>query len=383
MSQNIWQRFLSRAVALMGALLLVIAQPSPTWAAITNVRISNVQSVAFTVSWVTDTVTDGEIHYGTNPASLSLVGEDDRGIATTDDTHHVTISSGLLPNTTYYFDVVSGVETDNNGGAHYTITTGPDLGIPPFPDTIFGQVFHADGTTPANGTLVYITLEDGDGVGSNGQGALLSSLVDSGFWFVNLASARTPDLAALFTYSASGDRVLLSAQGAAEGVAQQTVDTNNDTPAPDMILSPPLLVTLDSFGATRHDGGVELDWTTTSEINNLGFTLYRSSSEAALGDLLTPHLIPSQAPGSGQGASYTWLDSSAAGNQGYYYTLADQDQNGTVTHHGPVYVAPIAPTALTLSGFENHRTAPISAALALTSTLALVGLALRRGRHQP
>ena len=202
---------------------------------ISEVRMTNVRDTSFTVSWVTNEAATGEVHYGTDPVNLNLVAYDDRDTGTNDDTHHVTLT-GLAPETTYYFDVVSDGTTDDNGGTHYSVTTGPTLGLPA-PDTIYGQVFKADGTTPAEGAIVYITLFDDDGSGSPGQAAPLSALVESSdYWFANLGNARTADLSGYFSYSASGDGVELAAQGAGDGTASQTVDTSNDSPAPDMVL---------------------------------------------------------------------------------------------------------------------------------------------------
>ena len=203
---------------------------------ISDVRTTNVRDTSFTVSWLTNVDADGEVHYGTDPANLNQTAYDDRGAGTSDDTHYVTLTD-LTPNTNYYFDVVSGSTTDDNGGAHYSVTTGPTLGLPAS-DTIYGQVFKEDGTTLAEGTIVYITLRDADGSGSPDEAAPLSALVDdTGYWYANLGNARTADLSGYFDYSASGDWVLLKAQGAADGVGCLAVNTAEDTPAAPIVLN--------------------------------------------------------------------------------------------------------------------------------------------------
>jgi len=218
-----------------------------------EVQVANVRDTSFSVSWTTNQSATGEVHYGTDQANLDQTAYDDRGASTSDDTHHVTLLS-LLPNTTYYFDVLSGGTVDDNNGHHYSVTTGPTIGLPAS-DTIYGQVFKSDGTTPAEGIIVYITLKDNNGLGSSGQAAKLSTLVDSSaYWYTNLGNARTADLSAYFEYSASGDKVMLLAQGAAEGCAIRTVDTNADTPAADMILSGCYLP-----GDLDCDGDVDID----------------------------------------------------------------------------------------------------------------------------
>ena len=70
--------------------------------------------------------------------------------------------------------------------------------------------------------------------------------------------------------------------------------------------STPLAVTLASFDAQAMVDHIQLSWETVSEANNAGFNLYRSASPAAPDALLA--YVPSQAPGSTQGASYSFDD---------------------------------------------------------------------------
>jgi hypothetical protein len=214
-----------------GLLPRIVASPSTI---ISQVRITNVNDTAFTVSWITDGDTTGYVGYGSTPSDLSQTAHDDRGASTTDDTHYVTIQS-LGPATTYHFEVISGEAT----GDGYTVTTGSTLGVSS-PDTIFGQVFKADGLTPAAGTIVYLTISDGNGSGSSGSAAPMAALVEgNGWWSANLGNVRLADLSGSFDYSASGDQLEVFAQGADDGTARQTVDTGDDTPALPMVLSGP------------------------------------------------------------------------------------------------------------------------------------------------
>ncbi len=98
----------------------------------------------------------------------------------------------------------------------------------------------------------------------------------------------------------------------------------------------PTAVRLRSFAALPGAAGLLLIWETEAEVNNLGFHLYRSLTRDALGERLNDALIPSRAPGQGQGATYTFLDATAQAGVTYYYTLEDVDASGWRTAHGPV-----------------------------------------------
>lgn len=114
------------------------------------------------------------------------VASDRRGASAPSLVHIVTVS-GLLPQTTYQFDVVSGDGTDTNGGQHYAVTTGPTLSLGS-PDSVFGTVATRDGGQPA-GALVHVTAS-----GTGGTSGTLTTVVtaaDAGTWVVDLSNLRT------------------------------------------------------------------------------------------------------------------------------------------------------------------------------------------------
>jgi PKD repeat protein len=246
-------------------LALTTAAAPAMGASIYEVRVANVRDTAFAVSWLTDGDATGSVLYGTDPASLAQTAHDFRGAGTSDDTHYVIVDQ-LAPLTLYYFDIVSGSSVDDNGGAHHTVTTGPTLD-PPGVDTIHGKVLKADGTTGAEGSIVYFTLRDADGSGSPGDSAPLSALAEAGgYWSTGLGSARTSDLADHFDYHSSLDEVELSVAGGADGTATLTVDTGNDSPAPDIVLTEPISPTA-NFAAnpTRGVAPLTVTFTNTSQ----------------------------------------------------------------------------------------------------------------------
>ena len=113
-----------------------------------------------------------------------------------------------------------------------------------------------------------------------------------------------------------------------------------------------LAVTLASFTADAQADGVRVGWETTSEINNAGFNLYRAESASGAQAKLNADLIPSQAPGSTQGALYEYLDANVAPGQTYWYWLESVDISGATTLNGPVSVDVSAPTAVALTDLQ-------------------------------
>ena len=127
-----------------------------------------------------------------------------------------------------------------------------------------------------------------------------------------------------------------------------------------------LAVTLASFAAEAQADRVVVTWETVSEIDNAGFNLYRTGSvgdRPEQGDLIAT--VPSQAPGSTQGAAYSFEDLDVQAGQTYWYTLEDVSLGGATTLHGPVSATVQAPTAVTLSGISASPAAAPAAGLAV------------------
>ena len=101
-------------------------------------------------------------------------------------------------------------------------------------------------------------------------------------------------------------------------------------------------VQLIAFTATRHTGGVRLQWLTGFEVDNLGFNLYRELGGKRTP--ITPELVAGSAlkPGRGNvlgaGKSYTWWDPALPGKEPVKYCLEDVDLNGHSTWYGPIEV---------------------------------------------
>jgi hypothetical protein len=98
------------------------------------------------------------------------------------------------------------------------------------------------------------------------------------------------------------------------------------------------------FAAVPADSAVTLEWRTGSELDNLGFHVYRGPSDSGPWTRLTSSLIPGLGS-SPLGQAYSWLDSGLTNGVRYYYRLEDVDTSSVSTFHGPVSAVPEAVTA--------------------------------------
>lgn len=87
-----------------------------------------------------------------------------------------------------------------------------------------------------------------------------------------------------------------------------------------------------------------------SEVDSAGFRLHRSASAGGPRTLVT--FVPSQAPGSLQGAVYSYDDSTVQPGQIVWYWLEFIDRRGVTVLHGPVSAAIHLPTSVALSEFS-------------------------------
>ncbi len=103
----------------------------------------------------------------------------------------------------------------------------------------------------------------------------------------------------------------------------------------------PTAVELLSLEAVPSNASVDLAWRTGSELDNLGFHLYRSLSQDGLWTRITPSLIPGLGS-SPEGASYSFRDTGLQNGTTYFYRLEDIDATSGYTYHGPVSATPSA-----------------------------------------
>jgi len=106
----------------------------------------------------------------------------------------------------------------------------------------------------------------------------------------------------------------------------------------------PTLIELDQLSAVSQKDSIVISWRTLSEIDTVGFYLWRSESKDSGskdndGEYIrvNPGIIGAEG-GATLGAEYVYRDDTAEAGVRYYYKLEEIDTKGTSTFHGPVPV---------------------------------------------
>jgi subtilisin family serine protease len=98
----------------------------------------------------------------------------------------------------------------------------------------------------------------------------------------------------------------------------------------------PTAAEITALEAVPEAASIRVDWQTTSELDIVGFNVYRSESPEAFLTPLNGDLIPGQVPGSLMGATYEFVDETAKPGLAYYYWVESIDVYGLSASHGPV-----------------------------------------------
>lgn len=107
----------------------------------------------------------------------------------------------------------------------------------------------------------------------------------------------------------------------------------------------PLPVELTSFTAYSGNGMVTLNWVTSSEIDNQGYILLRSTSKEGTYSELDSYIHNADLKGAGnssQEKSYQFVDYDVSNGTGYWYKLVDVDISGKQTIHNAIFATPSA-----------------------------------------
>jgi hypothetical protein len=250
------------------------------------------------------------------------------GIRIANSTPLTAASEVRIMNNTVYNAGDNGIRTTNAGSTEITLQNN-------LSHNNSGNAFRIGSTVIVNAASSNNMASDStSGTAHSPAGGGQNDISDAEVKFVNIGSG-TEDLHIQSGSFADGAGADLSAVFTSD-IDSGLRTTPWDVGADDLLAT--TAVDLVSFTATGLDGQVLLEWNTGSEIENLGFRLYRSDAEDGTYEAIT-ELIPGLGS-SPQGASYSYVDSSLTNGETYYYKLEDIETSGAMEMHGPVSATP-------------------------------------------
>lgn len=190
-----------------------------------NVKISNISDTSFTVSYITDDKVVGSVVYGKD-TKLGNVALDDRdqqlGQPIPNRVHHISVQR-LSPSAKYYFSIVSGTITYNNGSSPYEVSTASlSQVIPSAQPPVVGQVSLEGGDVPTEG-IAYISADSSQ---------LLSVLVKpDGSYFIPMNSLRKKDLSGNYAFTSGTVLHLLITDPTSQSNVSVLATKSNPVPA--------------------------------------------------------------------------------------------------------------------------------------------------------
>ncbi len=120
-----------------------------------------------------------------------------------------------------------------------------------------------------------------------------------------------------------------------------------------------LPVELIAFGADIDNEGIHLFWQTESEVENLGFELWKKSQKDSLYHLVASHLTNEHLKGlgtSGFGKRYFYSDYSVQTGETYHYKLVDVSFSGKKFEHNKLRVDFVPEQMIKISGMQLPET---------------------------
>ena len=127
-----------------------------------------------------------------------------------------------------------------------------------------------------------------------------------------------------------------------------------------------LPVSLSSFTARVHEGAVQLEWSAESEVNNLGFEVWKSNEEMGQYRLIGSYETIPALQGQGNSSTrhdFSYTDTRVVDGQTYWYYLVDVDFTGNRITHEPLSITLNASGLTSISGeipdeFKLHPNYP-------------------------
>ncbi len=184
---------------------------SPVTSSVTgekSIKVTNLTDTGFTVVWLSKEKEKGSVNYGTSKSNLNNTARDTRdGLVSQGEyyVHNIDVSK-LQPETTYYYEVLSGKNTYDNSGAKYSIDSFATLSSPPAFKSIKGKF----SSMPSHGEGILIaSIEDADETGTLGKSLPISSVIgDAGLFTLTVSNSWSTDGTKYFEYT-SPDKISL------------------------------------------------------------------------------------------------------------------------------------------------------------------------------
>ena len=192
-----------------------------------QVKISNIGSNSFTVTWSTNNKTTGAISVSEatgDPQIRKDFRDQEKKVLIPSSLHFVNVDN-LRPQTKYFFKVISGGKTYDNSGKPFEISTASQK-IPADNDIASGKILTTE-NSPAVGAIVFLSLAN-----TVSQAAITDS---NGNWIIPLATARTTDLTDFSHYDRQTQIEEILVKGEEESAAA-TLTTGYDNPTPNIVL---------------------------------------------------------------------------------------------------------------------------------------------------
>ena len=168
---------------------------------ISNIDIVNVTDTNFSVIWTSRNKEEGFIRYGRSTSELTEEAKDERDGFSSKGEYlaHMISTSRLVPDTQYFFEIISGGKEYNNNGEMYSVKTFPTLSSPPPFDSVAGEV---EGLSTGNEAILSVFIQDKDELGSSGKSTRVATLVDElGRWILPISDSRAENGLSYFEYT--------------------------------------------------------------------------------------------------------------------------------------------------------------------------------------
>lgn len=190
-----------------------------------GIRITNITSSSFTVSYSTVSPVPGIINFGKDTLNQTFTNDNDKNSIIEHQIHSFTVKN-LKPSTYYSFNIISGQNTYLNNGIPYQIQTGPEIASKSATGFLVGKVVTPDGGVPKEG-IAYIT--------STGASPLSTLLKNDGSYTVSFENFRTDSLNSFFRFGPDSKLKILVVTN--EGTSNAEVLAKEIVNVPTIILS--------------------------------------------------------------------------------------------------------------------------------------------------